>query len=109
LQIQLERAVQARRAGLVAELEDSNLALEKTKSQLKAIAEKFAVVGGARSALYMRPQSEIAVEIQRKAGDAVNAMQATVDTPVVPGDVIEVDVKSGRMFGVASYDHDMAK
>jgi len=105
LQIQLDRTIQARQGSLLAELEDNNLALEKNKSQLKAIAEKFAIVGGARSALYMHPESALAVEIHRKSDDATNSIQATVDTPVVPGDVIEVDLKPGRILGVASSEH----
>jgi glycosyltransferase involved in cell wall biosynthesis len=104
LQLQLEQAIQSNREKALSELADSGLALEKIKSQLKAVAEKFTIVGGARSALYMNSDNDVAVEIHRKTGDAVNALQATVDTAVVPGDVIEVDLKPARLLGLASTD-----
>ncbi|WP_407158214.1 DUF1972 domain-containing protein [Bradyrhizobium sp. STM 3557] len=101
LQIQLEQTIQSRREKALSDLADSDLALEKIRSQLKAVAEKFAIVGGARSALYMNSKNDVVVEIHRKAGDAVNTLQATVDTAVVPGDVIEVDLKPARLMGFA--------
>ena len=101
LQIQLEQTIQSRREKALSDLADSDLSLEKIRSQLKAVAEKFGIVGGARSALYMSSKNDVVVEIHRKAGDAVNTLQATVDTAVVPGDVIEIDLKPARLMGVA--------
>jgi polysaccharide biosynthesis/export protein len=102
LQMQLYRSTEARRSGLITELQDTSLTLERLQSQLKAVAEKFAVTGGARSALYVRSANEIDVMIFRKARDGAEQLQATADSDVLAGDVIEIDLRPAPLLGAAA-------
>jgi Domain of unknown function (DUF1972)/Polysaccharide biosynthesis/export protein/SLBB domain len=102
LQLQLYRAIEGHRTGLLRELQDTSLAMENVQSQLKAVAEKFAVTGGARSALYVRAANEIDVTIFRKGGNGGKPLQATADSDVLAGDVIEIDLKPGRLLGMTA-------
>jgi hypothetical protein len=87
---------------LIRELQDTSLTLERLQSQLKAVAEKFAVTGGARSALYVRSANEIDVMIFRKARDGAEQLQATADSDVLAGDVIEIDLRPARLLGATA-------
>src|SRR4029077_20074748 len=101
-QRQVDRLNENRRSTLLTELQDASLALEKIQSQIKAAAEKFAVVGGARSALYTRPGNEVDVTIFRKVNAQLQTMQVTANSEVLAGDVVEIDLKPGRLLGMAA-------
>ncbi len=101
-QRQLDRISESHRATLLVELQDAALALEKTKAQIKASAEKFAVIGGARSALYMRPGDETDVTIFRRAQDGIEKLRVSEDSEVLAGDVVEIDLKPGRLLGMTA-------
>jgi protein involved in polysaccharide export with SLBB domain/glycosyltransferase involved in cell wall biosynthesis len=102
LQIQLYRTEEGHRSGLLKELQDTSLELENVQSRLKAVVEKFAVTAGARSALYKRAGNEMDVTIFRKVGEGVKQLQASADSDVLAGDVIEVDLKPGDVLGVTA-------
>jgi polysaccharide export outer membrane protein len=106
LQLQLYRSNEARSSGLIRELQDTSLTLEGLQSQLKAVAEKFAVTGGARSALYVHSANEIDVRIFRKTHDGAEQQQAAADSDVMAGDVIEIDLKPARLLGVTAATSD---
>lgn len=100
-QRQLEREKETHRAALLTEAQDTEVALAKVDTQIKASAEKFAVVGGARSALYLRPDEEANVSIFRKVDGHTERLPATSDSDVLAGDVVEIDLKPGRLLGMA--------
>ncbi len=101
-QRQLARSEDARRASLLSEAQDTALALEKLNSQFKASAEKFAVIGGARSALYARPGDGAEVTIFRRKDNRVERLVVTEDTEVVPGDDVEINLRPQRLLGLAA-------
>lgn len=102
LQLQLDRAIESHRTSLLTEMQDASVTLEKIQSQVKAVGEKFTANGGARSALYLKPGNEVDVTIFRKAGDKTENIPASAESDVLAGDVIEIDLKPGRLLGMAA-------
>ena len=101
-QRQLTSHEDARRASLLAEAQETAITMEKLDSQIKASAEKFAVVGGARSALTARPGEEAEVTIYRRKDNRVERLVVTEDTEIVAGDDVEINLRPQRLLGLAA-------
>jgi hypothetical protein len=94
--------MEGHRSGLLKELQDTSVELENVQSRLKAVAEKLAVTSGTRSALYVRAANELDVTIFRKVGEGAKQLQASADSDVLAGDVVEVYLKPGGLLGVTA-------
>ena len=100
--LSLNRSEDAHRSGLLADMDAVATGLEKLAPQEKAAAEKFAVVGGARSALYAQTGDEASVAIYRRTDGKVEQIPATLDTEIVAGDVISINLRPQRLLGLAA-------
>ena len=101
-QLQLGRAEENRRTALLTEAQETAMALEKVSASVKASAEKFAVIGGARSALYTRPGEEADVTIYRRHDQRNEKIAATPETEIVAGDVVEINLRPQRLLGLTN-------
>ena len=99
---QLAHLESSRRTALLTEAQNTAVELEKVEGQLKAAGEKFAVIGGARSGLYMHAGDEADVTIFRTKDGHVNRLEATFDSDVLPDDTVEVDLRPGRWLGATT-------
>jgi len=101
-QRQLLRLEETRRSALLAEAQETAVALEKLNAQVKASAEKFAVVGGARSSMSSPHDGEAEVVVYRREDNRVTRLVMREDAPIMAGDTIEINLKPQRLLGLAA-------
>lgn len=99
---QLARVVEVRRGARLAEAQETDIALQKLEAQTKALAEKFAVIGGIRAALYTSAGNDLEVTVYRQNAAGSERLTASSDSKIEPDDVVSVNVRPGRLLGMAA-------
>ena len=92
---QTDRFEEARRADLLRELSDVTLNIERINSRLQSTAEKFAVVGSARSTI-VSGSDEALITLYRRDGQQIQTIPATDGTDIMPDDIVEITLKQER-------------
>lgn len=98
---QVERYDETRKANLLREKSDVISNLDKLQSRITSTAEKFAIIGSARSAVVSAGGTVPEVTIFRRRGGAVQTLRTDEDAALEPGDVVEVTLKAGKLLGMA--------
>ncbi len=93
-----DRIENERQQGLASELSAATAELERARSQVKATAEQLIYAGALRGQMYgSGTGTGPNLTIVRRDGDAEEHLQATEDTPMLPGDVLEVSARLDRI------------
>ena len=79
-----------RRESILAELQAAEIDLAATRSRLQAVGDKMIYTGLVRSRLVRGKDSEPSIVIHRKGPEDTQQLDATQDTELRPGDVIDV-------------------
>jgi polysaccharide export outer membrane protein len=98
----LERSTDERRAGLLQALEDAQVNMTDIKSKIQAIERKIAYLGTAMRPLLATDASKLKIVIMREGAAGVESIQADENTPVEPGDVINVSYARSSIISSAS-------
>ncbi|GJD52184.1 hypothetical protein OPKNFCMD_4946 [Methylobacterium crusticola] len=90
----LQRVDDNRRLEILRDMQDANVRLASTRAKLQAVSEKLRYTGMVKSQLVRGMDSQPTIAIFRKTGDRTARIQATYDTELQPGDVVEVALQS---------------
>ncbi|MFD2250368.1 polysaccharide export outer membrane protein [Pseudochelatococcus lubricantis] len=93
----LGRIESERQQGLAGELIGALAELERARSQVRATAEQLLYAGAMRSQMYARDGTGPNLTIVRRNGSAEEHLQVSEDTPMQPGDVLEVSARLNRV------------
>ena len=97
---QLERATENKRAETLSQITQTQVDIDRIKNRIESAAEKFAVIGSARSAV-LAVGGGAEVNIYRRVGGKPTTIRGGEDMPVEPGDVVEVTLKASKLLGAA--------
>lgn len=89
-QRKIARLAESNRADILKELQEANVALGAVRSQIQAVSEKITYTGMIRSQLSRGAGKAPAITIYRAAIDGGGVETASEDTPLKPGDTVEV-------------------
>lgn len=96
-----EKLDDQRRIDLLTELQDANVKLATVRAKLEAASEKLVYVGMVRSQLVSGSGSKPQIALHRRNADgASEQIAAEEDTPLLPGDVIEVALQADLIPGL---------
>jgi polysaccharide export outer membrane protein len=98
----LERLDDERRIKLLAELQDGQVRLEEIRAKLQGVGDKLQYTGLLRSRLDRGPAGKPVLTLVRRNGDSRQAIEASEDTELQPGDVVEVSLKPAETSDVAT-------
>jgi len=96
---QLERLDDERRIKLLAELQDSAIRLDQIRAKLQGIGDKIRYTALLRSQLVRGSGHKPAISIIRKVGDGRRQLEATEDSELQPGDVVEIALEESGASG----------
>ncbi|MHB2166114.1 polysaccharide biosynthesis/export family protein [Alsobacter sp. R-9] len=96
----LDRFEESRKTELLALITDARLSIDRTNSRLQATAEKYSVVGAARSTI-VSGINDVTIKIHRRVNGKAGTIEATEDTALMPDDLVEVTLNQARIAGAA--------
>lgn len=99
---QTQRFEENRTASLLKEKAEALSNLDRLQSRITSTAEKFAVIGSARSAVVKAAGTVPDVTIFRRNGEKPIKLQTDEDALLQPGDVVEIALKAGKLLGMAN-------
>lgn len=101
---ELQRTKNDHMADMMSDLSDTASELRKTNSRIDAVWDKISYITALRSQLAGGSGTPQSITIFRKVGASTVSQRATEDTPLEPGDVIEVrlQVDSAKLFSSQS-------
>ena len=92
---QAERLTDQRRAAMLKELQDTNVAIADTRAKLQSTGEKLLYTGAVSSQLVRGSGGKADIRINHAGnGDALPDVQATEDTVLIAGDTLEVSLQA---------------
>ena len=89
----LQRVDDQRRINLLKELQDAEVALANIRSRLQAVGEKLMYAGVVKSQLVSGAGGKPDLRIFRNANNVPQVLDADENTPLMPGDVVEVALR----------------
>jgi polysaccharide export outer membrane protein len=92
----LERMNNGRRTALLVERQDQTAALNVLMAKISANSEKLVHTSLLRSRLVRGPGAKVRVSIHRSLREGMTTIDATEDTPLLPGDTVEVMLENER-------------
>jgi len=96
--VELQRKLQAtddrRRIALLGELEEARMRLATIQAKVQSVGEKVVYAGVVRSQLVRGTGDKPNITIFRAGSGREDSFAATEDTELLPGDVVEVSVRS---------------
>ena len=98
---QTQRFEENRTASLLKEKAEALSTLDRLQSRITSTAEKFAIIGSARSAVVTAAGTVPEVTIFRRTGEKAVRIQTDEDATLLPGDVVEITLKAGKLLGMA--------
>lgn len=98
----LQKVDEDRHLQVLKELQDAELAFAQTRSKLQAVGEKLLYTGTVRSQLVRGTGGKPSIAVSRRDGDKRVRLTATDDTPLMPGDVVEVALQAAYAPDTAS-------
>ena len=90
----LERLENTRRTELLNELQHANVALNSLQARLSANAEKLIHTSLLKSRLVRGPGAKPTILVYRSTRNTKQTISGDEDTPLLPGDTIEITLKS---------------
>jgi polysaccharide biosynthesis/export protein len=93
LKMKLQQLDSKQRIALAEGLQSGTLALEVTRTKLQSVSEKLAYSGMIRSQLSRGSFSKPEVQIVRSSGQMSEAVPASDDDELRPGDVVEISLR----------------
>jgi polysaccharide export outer membrane protein len=90
----LERVDDTRRLEVLREMQESNTRLASIRAKLQAVSEKLRYTGMVKSQLVRGQDSHPQIAIFRKTGTRTQRIDATYDTELQPGDIVEVALQA---------------
>ncbi len=97
----LQKLFDDRRIELLQELQTAKLTLAAAESKLSAVTEKMFIVGAAQSQIGRGGPTAPDLMVYRKAASGEERLNATEETELRPGDVVEITVPV-REFGTGN-------
>ncbi len=97
---QYDRFEEGRKTELLGQIADVRLNVDRINSRMQSTAEKFSVVGAARSTI-ISGINDVTIKIHRRSSGRVETTSAAEDTFVQPDDFVEVVLNQARIAGAA--------
>jgi polysaccharide export outer membrane protein len=99
---QLEQVDDMRRVELLRELQDSQVRLAEIRAKLQGVGDKLEYTSGLKPRLADGNSTTPRIAVIRETGDARQRLDATEDTELQPGDVVEISLRGGDIATVGS-------
>lgn len=92
----LERMINARRTSLLAERQEQSAAYNGLLAKISANSEKLVHTSVLKSRLVRGRGGKVSIAIHRSLLDMKRTIVGTEDTPLLPGDTVEIALESER-------------
>jgi polysaccharide export outer membrane protein len=92
---ELGKLQESRKVGLLHNLEEEEIALHSTATQLKAAKDKLQYIAALQSQFLQGKLGKVEITIFREEDNHVNRTQADEDTKLEPGDSLQVAIRIG--------------
>lgn len=94
----LERTDEDRRVELTRAIQDAMVGLQQTRAEMSGLAQRL-ILAGSTGGQISSMAGDIEYVIYREASGTSHRVAAKPETPVEPGDVVEVTIRLDSLFG----------